>query len=121
MAVTDRIAGGHPVDLPPEAGAIDNPRFEPNDAWLRRAAPEQQQTAAWRWFATRYDDPVVATPHDEAGHYLYEDGEPCRADQLLRKRFGTLIPSPVLEGLIAAIRSEVGNDWVAKRMDKFGG
>ena len=64
---------------------------------------------------------MVATPHDDSGNYLYEDGEPCSADQLLRKRFGTLIPSAVLEGLIDATRAEVGNDWVAKRMDKFGG
>ena len=64
MITTDKIADGKLLTLPPEAGDVNAPRFQPNDAWLRQAPPDQQKTAMWRWFATRYEEPsLIRKPH----------------------------------------------------------
>lgn len=121
MAVADRIAGRGVVSLPPEAGNVDAPVFEVNEAWLRGAEPALQKAAMWRWFATRYEDPRVATPHDKDGGFLYTSGGPYHADRVLHQRFDRLVPGDVVEELVDTLRSEVGNEWAPKPMDKEAG
>jgi hypothetical protein len=120
--VSDKLtpSGKGPLELPKEAGSIDAPRFEPDDGWLREADDGLKKAAIWRWFATHYEDPRGAVPHDSEGHYLYDEGEPVKADQALRERFGAVVPANVLQAVHDAICSEVGNDWVHRRMDKTG-
>jgi hypothetical protein len=120
-ATTDQITDGQLIQLPPEAGDVNAPRFEPNDDWLRQAAPVEQKTAMWRWLATRYEDPVVATPHDTQGNYEYKDGGPYYADQLLHQRFGDIVSDNVIEEFVEKVQQAVGNEWALKGMDKFGG
>lgn len=122
MAVPDKLSptGEGPVELPKQAGSIDAPHFEPANQWLREADDSLKKAAIWRWFATHYEDPRDAVPHDAEGHYLYDDGEPVKADQALAERFGGLVAPEVLKAVHDAICSEVGNDWVHKRMDKTG-
>lgn len=121
MPVPDRIAQGRTVVLPPMAGDVNAVRFEPNVEWLREAPREEQQTAMWRWFATRYDDPKFATPHDDDGDYLYTDGGPYLADRVLHEQFDGVVPEPVIDELVHDIQDEVGNEWALKTVDKFGG
>ncbi|MCW7539411.1 hypothetical protein OOT46_16330 [Aquabacterium sp. A7-Y] len=118
MAVADKLAQGGLVTLPPEAGNIDAPVFEPNDKWLQGADAAQQKAAMWRWFGTRYADPKLTTPHDKSGAYLYTNGGPYRAGEVLHKRFGTLVPGAVIDQLLEVLRSEVGDEWAPKPMDK---
>lgn len=120
-AATDKIADGQVISLPPEAGDVDAVRFEPDDAWLRQAEPVLQKTAMWRWFATRYEDPRTATPHDEGGEFLYVHGGPCRADAVLHERFDRCVPPAVVDELVARVQQEVGNDWAPRPLDKSGG
>jgi hypothetical protein len=68
MIATDELTDGKLIDLPPEAGDVTQPRFEPVEAWLRSAEPAAQKTAMWRWFATRYEELGPSTPHDTAGN-----------------------------------------------------
>lgn len=121
MAVADKLAGHGVVSLPAEAGTIDAPVFEVNEAWLRSAQPALQKAAMWRWFATRYEDPKLTTPHDKDGGFLYTNGGPYHADQLLHHRFDAWVPAEVVSELVDALRDEVGNDWAPKPMDKAGG
>lgn len=121
MTVTDRLADGKLVNLPPEAGDVNAPRFEVNDGWLRKAPPDQQKTAMWRWFATRYEEPATATPHDDQGEFLFTDGEPVLADVVLHTRFDACVPKEVVDELVRSVQAEVGNEWALRRLDKFGG
>jgi len=120
MAVTDVLFPDQVVDLPPEAGDQTAVRFEPHEAWLQAAPREQQLAAMWRWFATRYDDPREATPHDASGDYLYTDGGPIRASEVLQARFGGRVDDAVIATLLRAIHQEVGEDWAPRRLDKAG-
>ncbi|WKB54028.1 hypothetical protein [Eleftheria terrae] len=118
MAVADKLSGGRLVSLPAEAGNIDAPVFEPEERWLRSAEPVLQQAAMWRWFGTRYEDPRLTTPHDKAGDYLYTDGGPYRADKVLHERFDGLVDAAVIDELVAHLRSEVGELWSSRPLDK---
>ena len=120
MAVSDQLQTGGLVDLPAQAGDVNAPCFHPNETWLRSAPVAEQKAALWRWFATRFDDPEEATPHDEQGHYLFGNGEPVLADQVLTQRFQGLVSDKVIGDVIAAVCQEVGNKWALKRMDKAG-
>lgn len=120
-APTDKLADGALISLPPEAGDVDAVRFEPVDAWLRQADAVLQKTAMWRWFATRYEDPRTATPHDEGGEFLYLDGGPFHADAVLHERFDRCVPRQVVDELVASVQQAVGNDWAPRPLDKSGG
>ena len=120
MITTDKIADGKLLTLPPEAGDVNAPRFQPNDAWLREAPPDQQKTAMWRWFATRYEEPSQAAPHDEQGEFDFTDGGPCLADEVLHERFDGCVPRPVVDELVASVQAEAGNEWVPKGLDEAG-
>lgn len=120
MTVTERLFSEGLVDLPPEAGTVDAPRFEPDESWLGAASEDLQKAALWRWFATRFEDPELAVPHDSEGNYEFGDGEPVLADQALRSRFDKLVPAEVIEEVVAAVQREIGNEWACKRMDKAG-
>src|SRR5258706_14848056 len=116
MPATDPLPDAPLVPLPPEAGDVNAPRFEPDDAWLGRATPEEQKTAMWRWFATRYqdpDDPETAAPRAEEGL--------CHADEVLHARFDACVPPAVVGELVQRVQQEVGNDWARRGMDEFGG
>lgn len=121
MTPTDKLADGKLIDLPPEAGDPSAARFEPDDDWLRRAAPAEQKTAMWRWFATHYEDPTEATPHDDAGNFLWTDGGPFHADEVLHARFHASVPAEVLAEFVASVQREGGNDWALMPLDKSGG
>lgn len=121
MTVTERIGSGRVIDLPPEAGDQNEPRFQPNDAWLGSAPPEQQQAAMWRWFATHYESPVTAVPHDDKGDFMFLENGPFHADQVLHDRFDAFVPSAVVTELIETVQSEAGNVWASKSVDLFGG
>ncbi|AKJ30276.1 hypothetical protein AAW51_3585 [Caldimonas brevitalea] len=107
------------MSLPPEAGDINSPVFELNEEWLRGAEPTLQKAAMWRWFATRYEDPELTTPHDTEGNYLYTEGGPYMADEVLHQHFDTLVPTEVVDELVEHVKSEVGNEWAPKQMDKM--
>jgi len=121
MPATDTLIEGQLITLPPEAGDVNAPRFEPNDDWLRQAPPEHQKTAMWRWFATRFEDPETAVPHDEQGGYVFVDGGPWHADEVLHERFDAFVPEDVVESLVQRVQEEVGNDWAKRQLDESGG
>jgi hypothetical protein len=121
MIATDELTDGQLIDLPPEAGDLSQPFFEPADDWLPRASPAEQKTAMWRWFATRYEELESSTPHDGEGEYFFGAKEPpVRADEVLRRRFEGRVPTAVLDELIAAVQAKVGNVWAVVVPDKLG-
>ena len=121
MPATDDLIDGQLIVLPAEAGDVNAPRFEPRDDWLRQAAPDQQKTAMWRWFATRFEDPETAVPHDEQGGYVFTDGGPWLADEVLHERFDRCVPADVVQSLVQRVRERVGNEWARRRLDESGG
>ncbi|WP_119155499.1 hypothetical protein [Caldimonas tepidiphila] len=104
-------------DLPPEAGDINDPRFDPQDGWLRDAPPELQIRAMRRWFAMRYQDPAISTPHDDKGDYLYVEDGPYRPKKVLGKRFGEVVDEAVIDELAEMLRQEVGDEWAPRNDD----
>ena len=120
MIATDELTDGQLIDLPAAAGDVTQPRFEPVDDWLRGATDVEQKTAMWRWFATRYEEMAVTTPHDDEGNYLIGEKKPVKADQVLTERFGAVVPEAVLQALINDLRDKVGNRWAVMPMDKLG-
>lgn len=120
MIETDHLTDGQLIDLPPEAGDINKPRFEPDDTWLSQASKVQQKTAMWRWLATNYEEPDIATPHDADG-YLFLDGGPFLTDILLTERFEGLVPAEVISELVGSVQTEGCREWASKPLDRFGG
>lgn len=117
---TDDLTDGRLIDLPPEAGDVNQPRFEPHDDWLRTADAASQKTAMWRWFATRYEELETSTPHDAEGNYFFGRKEaPVRADEVLQERFGTLVPTEVLAQLVSGLQAKAGNEWAKVELDKL--
>ncbi|WP_280153058.1 hypothetical protein [Piscinibacter sp. XHJ-5] len=125
MPATDLLTDGELIQLPPEAGDVNAPRFDPDDDWLRRASADEQKTAMWRWFATRYEDPndpETAGPHDGQGRRAFaEDDGPFHADEVLHARFDRCVPAPVVDALVQRLQQQVGNDWARRGGDGFGG
>lgn len=117
---TERVTDGKLVSLPPEAGDVNAPCFQPNDAWLRSAGADQQKAAMWRWFATRFENPESAVPHDEQGGYLFTEGGPWLADELLHERFDAFVPEGVVQELVDSVQREVGNEWAKRRVEDAG-
>lgn len=120
MPATDELIDGPLLTLPPEAGDVNAPRFEPNDDWLRSASPQQQMTAMWRWFATRFEDRQIAVPHDDQGNYLFVEGDPCRVDHVLHQRFDGCVAHAVVQGLVQRVQEKAGNEWVERRQEESG-
>jgi hypothetical protein len=125
MPATDTVTDTPNVPLPPEAGDVNAPRFEPNEDWLRRAAPDQQKAAMWRWFATRYEEPAhpeTSAPQDAQGRRVHDDDEgPFHADEVLHARFDELVPREVVDDLVQGVQQAAGNDWARRGVDEFGG
>ena len=125
MPATDLLTDGRLIDLPPEAGDVNAPRFDPRDEWLRRAQPQAQKTAMWRWFATRYEnpsDPESALPHDGDGRRVLAEGEgPFRAGEVLHERFRGTVPEHVIDELARRVEEEAGSLWARRGHDEFGG
>lgn len=119
MIATDELTNGQLIDLPPEAGDVTQPRFEPVDDWLRRASEVEQKTAMWRWFATRFEELAPSTPHDEEGNYDFGEKKPVKVDDVLTQRFGAVVPEPVLQALIKAVKAKEGNHWAVMELDKL--
>jgi hypothetical protein len=94
MTVSERISTRPLEPLPPEAGDVNAPRFEPNGEWLRRAPSQEQEMAMWRWFATRYDDPALAMPHDDDGNYLMKKRRAAPSFFIPRGGAGWAQPGP---------------------------
>jgi hypothetical protein len=120
MIATDELTDGQLIDLPPAAGDVTQPRFEPVDDWLRGASPVEQKTAMWRWFATRFEEMETSTPHDDEGNYLIGEKKPVRVDQVLAERFSQLVPAPVLQQLTEGIQTKGGEEWAVMPLDKLG-
>jgi hypothetical protein len=121
MIAADELTDGKRIDLPPEAGDVTQPRFEPVEAWLGSAEPAAQKTAMWRWFATRYEELGPSTPRDTAGNYFFgAKGPPVPAHEVLRKRFGGVVPAEVVEQLIADVQARAGNEWAEAQFHKLG-
>lgn len=125
MPATDTLTDGQLIDLPPEAGDVNAPRFDPRDEWLRDAPPEAQKTAMWRWFATRYEspaDPESALPHDGEGRRVIGEGEgPFQAGAVLHERFDRCVPAPVIDELVQRLEQQAGSEWARRGPDEFGG
>ncbi|MDB5966326.1 MAG: hypothetical protein JWQ72_2826, partial [Polaromonas sp.] len=101
------------------AGDTTEPRFHPNEDWLRHASPVEQKTAMWRWFATRYEELEPSTPHDREGNYFFGRQEPVLVDEVLRQRFAQLVPAEVLDALLHRVQAKAGNQWVVMDLDKL--
>lgn len=100
------------TDLPEEAGDHGRLGFEPNEDWLRAAAPELQHEALRCWFLSRYWDPANDTPYmSSEGGYLYIYGGPYHADEELYGRFEGLVDEELIREVIDDIESDGLYDW----------
>lgn len=121
MIATDELTNGQLIDLPSQAGDVNQPRFEPDEAWLQAASPVEQKTALWHWFATRHEELASSTPHDGDGNFFFGAKEPpVDPDRVLRERFGRLVPATVLDELIGDIRRRGGERWAHVVPDQLG-
>ncbi|MEH3085162.1 MAG: hypothetical protein PGN26_01170 [Xylophilus ampelinus] len=131
LIASDALTDGRLIELPPEAGDVNAPRFEPEDDWLRAAEPAEQKAAMWRWFATRYEEitpggiaetasaPVEAELDKEP---VPEPADgPVRLDATLRERFAGRVPDAVIDDLVARVREQTVKDWMPLATDKAGG
>ena len=100
------------LDLPPEAGNIDEPLFDPVDDWIRVAQEEFQIEAMRQWFYARYEDPAQQTPYSsEEGGYIFVYGGPYDPNDVIQERFSHVVPYEVMGKLIDELWQEVGNEW----------
>lgn len=96
-------------DLPPNAmdgiGVIDL-------KWLQTASPENQLVAICKWFVARYTDPANVLPYNSReGGYIWVDGGPYYAREVIEDDFSGLVPDTVLEQAIDIIDATSIFDW----------
>ncbi len=130
LIASDALTDGRLIELPPEAGDVNAPRFEPEDDWLRAAEPAEQKAAMWRWFATRYEElaPGGIVETASAPVEAQADGDrapepsdgPVSLEDTLRGRFAEAVPAAVLDDLVRGVRAQTANDWVPMSTDKLG-
>jgi len=60
-------------------------------------------------------------PHDEQGGYVFMEGGPWLADEVLHERFDAFVPEGVVETLVRRLQQEVGNEWAKRQLDESGG
>jgi hypothetical protein len=124
MTPTDTLFDAPLEPLPPEAGDVNAPRFEPSDDWLKRTGPTMQKVAMWRWFATRYEDPKdpeTTAPHEGDSRHLVDGEGPIRVDEVLHRRFDGCVPRPVVDELVERVQRAAGKEWARRGVDEFGG
>lgn len=61
MIATDELTNGQLIDLPAEAGEVNEPRFEPRDDWLRTAGTGLVASLAWASCASRPTGAAVSS------------------------------------------------------------
>lgn len=118
MGHNDHLDDDRPT-LPPAAGRDTAKGFEPDDAWLGTAEPEQRREAMRRWFLSRYWDPAQDTPFNSAeGGYIYIHGGPYTADDELYRRFGGVCDDDEIQEAIEDIESDGITDWAPIRTER---
>jgi hypothetical protein len=111
MGHNDRLEKARP-ELPAEAGADTRSGFEPDDEWMKGAAPELRQEAMRAWFVSRYWDPANDTPYNsEEGGYLYIHGGPYDAEEELYVRFGDTCSDEAIRAVIDDVESDGITEW----------
>lgn len=99
-------------ELPSEAGDVDDPKFDPNDNWLKTAERSLQIEAMRQWFYCRYMDPAHETPYDSSeGGYQFIYGGPYDPNEEIQERFSEIVPYDVMEELIHDLYLDVGHEW----------
>lgn len=117
MGISDLIDDDWPT-LPEESGQNTDSGFEPNDEWLEKAEPKQQNDAMQRWFLTRYCDPAEDTPYmSSEGGYLFIYGGPYDAEDELFNRFGDIFSEEVITKAVEDIESDGITDWAPMHRD----
>lgn len=99
-------------EVPPEAGADSYSGYEPNDKWLKSAAPTLRPEVMRVWFTSRYWDPANETPYSgEEGGYIYIDGGRYDASDELHERFAGLATEDEIQATIDDIESDGISEW----------
>jgi hypothetical protein len=100
------------LELPSEAGNVDDPLFNPDDDWIRGASEELQIEAMRRWFCARYENPAYETPYSsDEGGYIFMWGGPYDPNDEIQERFSHVVPYEVMKKLIQELWIEVGDEW----------
>ena len=100
------------IELPPEAGKIDEVPFEPDDEWIATASKELQLAAMRRWFTDRYENAANNTPWDgEDKQYVWIWGGPYDPSEELAARFEEFVDEEVLGQLADDLYDEGGDEW----------
>lgn len=108
------------IELPPEAGNLEESLFDPNDKWIATAPKEQQIEAMRRWFLARYEDPANETPYNgREGGYQFIHGGPYDPNDEIQNRFHHVIPYDVMQELIHDLHIDVGDQWAPIHHDRY--
>lgn len=108
---------GDVSNLPEEAHAeTDGEAFEPDPEWLKRAASDDQETAVYAWWYSRYCDPANDTPYNgREGGYLFIHGGPFDPADVLWNEFGGIVRDEVVERVVDQLHTELGDAWAPLR------
>jgi hypothetical protein len=113
MGWNDHLEDNEMDRLPPAAYANDTGPFEVDDQWLQTARQDEQIIAIRGWFTARYCDPANNTSYNSReGGYLFVDG-PFSPDEELHERFDKIVPENVINQVVSALESEVGDEWAS--------
>lgn len=78
---------------------------------LSGMTPDEQRDYMRAWFYEHYEDPVHSLPYDSAeGGYIWVEGEPCVAKDVLQEQFGKVVPKEIIEALADELDEEC-TDW----------
>ncbi len=111
MGHNDHLEDYRP-DLPEEAGENGRLGFEPDEEWLKTAAPELQHEVLRSWFLSRYWDPANDTPYmSSEGGYLFIHGGPYNAEEEIYGRFEGLVDDELIRAVIDDVESDGLYDW----------
>ena len=74
---------------------------------LSEMNPEEQSEFMREWFLSNYQDPVHSLPHDSGdGGYVWLDGGPFDAHDVLNEQFGEVVHYEVINSLAESLEEE---------------
>lgn len=104
----------------PSAAFNDEHSCAVNEAWLKKASPNEQVAALVQWFGARFCDPAEEAPYTSSeGGYLWIHGGPYEAGDQIGAQFHGLVDETVIERAVEVVEGDGVYQWAPTELTYY--